>query len=338
MSSCFLLPKEAETPDFPLVTPYDGSDFRTSLVIRGDMEYSRTINCTYQATQERRYSFEVTGEYFGEIYVNVGDVITAGTLLAEMDVSEVNKLIEDCRFSIDTLEIQLDEAKKAYELALKQEALLGNVSTVSSDARLASVDYIKASLDIRRSRLAELEEIKKQRQLFSDIDGMVSYVKTVSESMTTIKGEKIVTVTDDSSAVFVANTEYYEKFPAGQKVDIVSDGVTYECVAVSPEELGLEPVFRQDGSDTQKVYFMILGAETPTTVAAKGEITILNESRKDVLLVKTSAVFKLNDKEMVYVQGTDGSISVVEVVTGLKSTKYTEIISGLNEGDCVIIK
>ena len=37
LSGCFLLPKEADPPELPLVTPYSGAEYSTAVVTRGDL-------------------------------------------------------------------------------------------------------------------------------------------------------------------------------------------------------------------------------------------------------------------------------------------------------------
>ena len=37
LSGCFLLPKEADPPELPLVTPFSGAEYTTAVVTRGDL-------------------------------------------------------------------------------------------------------------------------------------------------------------------------------------------------------------------------------------------------------------------------------------------------------------
>ena len=38
LSGCFLLPKEADPPELPLVTPFSGAEYTTAVVTRGIYE------------------------------------------------------------------------------------------------------------------------------------------------------------------------------------------------------------------------------------------------------------------------------------------------------------
>lgn len=63
---------------------------------------------------------------------------------------------------------------------------------------------------------------------------------------------------------------------------------------------------------------------------------ILIDSKNDVLTIPTSAIQTSNDESIVKVL-KDGQVSQVVVTTGLSDSTNTEIISGLNEGDTVVI-
>ena len=121
-------------------------------------------------------------------------------------------------------------------------------------------------------------------------------------------------------------------------MDILSEGVTYRCKVTSPDKLGIEEIGNQKRSQwLQRVYFVVLDAQTPEKNNARGEITLIEDKREDVLMLSTAAVFEADGRSMVYVQGDDGSITPKEIETGLRTTGYTEVLRGLDEGDYVII-
>jgi multidrug efflux pump subunit AcrA (membrane-fusion protein) len=146
MSGCFLLPEEAEMPELPLVTPYSGAEYTTVYVTRGDMTLTENIVCNYSATKSENLAFNIDGEYYGSIFVEAGDYVTAGTLVAELDVSSILDDIKSREDEIRKLEIELAKEYKALELALFSEELAGGISTAASEARQASITYKENSL------------------------------------------------------------------------------------------------------------------------------------------------------------------------------------------------
>ena len=55
----------------------------------------------------------------------------------------------------EKLNIRLDTARSALELALEEEQLQGSYSTVVSDARRADISYYEASIAIQEQKLEE---------------------------------------------------------------------------------------------------------------------------------------------------------------------------------------
>ena len=83
---------------------------------------------------------------------------------------------------------------------------------------------------------------------------------------------------------------------------------------------------------------------TPDDAAAaladgdRGAVTLELDRREDVLYVNASAVKRMDDKRFVYVQDENGLRAMAEVETGFEAGGFVQILSGLEEGDAVILK
>jgi multidrug efflux pump subunit AcrA (membrane-fusion protein) len=329
------LPEEAKIPELPLVTPYAGKEFATAYVTRGDMTLTEKINCTYSATKSERLSFGLGDEYYGSIFVEAGDYVEAGELVAELDISKLSEEIASVSGEIEKLEIELEEENKALDLALMTEELNGGGSTAASDAKRASIAYKESSLEILNEKKAELQQKIEARRLYAPISGTVTYVKKITAGMKSAKNENVVIITDMDSSVFIGTTANYGYFAPGQEVTVYSDGAEYAAVYTPAEQLGLEDKIDEVGRKT--VYFAVSGSEAPAESGAKGTVVRFLDERKDALMIPSKAVFSIDDKTMVYYEDENGIKSAKEVVCGLQADGYTEITSGLSEGDCVII-
>ncbi len=65
-------------------------------------------------------------------------------------------------------------------------------------------------------------------------------------------------------------------------------------------------------------------------------VTIVVAERKQVLTVPNQAVRRVNGQRTVYVQQGERFVPRV-VTTGWRDTRYTEILSGLQEGERVLM-
>ncbi len=71
---------------------------------------------------------------------------------------------------------------------------------------------------------------------------------------------------------------------------------------------------------------------------ASGYAKDIVDERKDVLYLPKSAISKMGDKDIVYCEDSSGFKVPVEVEVGLVADGKAEIVSGLNEGDAVIVR
>lgn len=73
-------------------------------------------------------------------------------------------------------------------------------------------------------------------------------------------------------------------------------------------------------------------------VGNTGMITLMLDSRENVLRVPVYAVHTAAEKNYVYVEGDNGIREAKWVTVGLEGNDYAEIVEGLEEGDLIIVK
>ena len=69
----------------------------------------------------------------------------------------------------------------------------------------------------------------------------------------------------------------------------------------------------------------------------KGTFELVLDTRTDVLTLPEKTVSMMGDKQVVYYLDEEGIRRYCEVQTGLAANKIVEILSGLEEGDSVIV-
>ena len=335
LSGCFLLPAEPEVPELPLVTPYSGAEYITAQVTRGDLSLVQTVNCTFSATRTENLKFTVVDKKYGTIFVAVGQEVTAGTLIAELDAGDIKSRLRQTEDEIARLELQVSCAEKALELALQEETLRKADNTTASDARAADLAYYSASLEIREQKRDELNAELESLRLYAGIDGTVTYVKTVKEGDSSSKAELVATITDTASSMFTGSTDAWAWLTPGTRVNVRSGEAEYPCISVSPASLGLED--QMDSRGYKTVYLKLVGPELPTGDNVRGSVELLLDSREDVLILPQRAVFTVGDQCYVYYEDENGLKNAKPVSCGLLAGWYVEVTDGLSEGDTVIL-
>ena len=71
--------------------------------------------------------------------------------------------------------------------------------------------------------------------------------------------------------------------------------------------------------------------------SVRGEVRLTLDRREDVLLLPERAVFTGGEQSYVYQEDATGLKSALEVQCGLRGGSYIEIVSGLEEGEYVIV-
>jgi len=334
LSGCFLLPKEAEAPELPLVTPYSGPEYTKVEAVRGEVISEAKISFTFNPTRREDLRFSVVGRSYGVIYVSEGSEVCAGDLLAELDCSSVQEVIRSTETEIKRLRVKLGAANRALELAQEEEALQGGFSTAASDARRADAAFYMSSIAIQQQKLEEEQAELETLRLYAPFDGTVTYVKTVDEMTRSGKADTVVTVTDTESSVFTALTEYWSLFPEGDQIVVSTDKGDYLCTVCDPASYGVSTSETADGQ--KNICLQITEGAIPEG-SLRGDVRIELEKKENVVLLPVKAVFTVGESSYVYYEDDSGLRSAREVVCGLSDGSYIEIISGLEEGDHVIL-
>jgi macrolide-specific efflux system membrane fusion protein len=334
LSGCFLLPKEADPPELPLVTPFSGAEYSTAVVTRGDLVSAAKVGFTFSPTRRENLHFSVLGRSYGAIYVTVGAQVEAGQLLAELESSAEQAAIHDTETELERLNIRLDTARSALDLALEEEQLQGSYSTVVSDARRADISYYEASIAIQEQKLEEQRAELEALRIYAPIDGTVTYVKSIDQNTRSGKSDTVVTVTDTASGVFTALTDQWALFPEGEQFVVDTDAGQFLCVARDPAIYGIET--GEKGEGLKNVCLEILDEQVPQS-SIRGEVRIVLEVRENVIMLPTRAVFTVGDRYYVYHEDASGLKSAQEIGCGLSDGSYIEITEGLEEGEYVIV-
>ncbi len=346
MSSCSLLPEEEVYADAPVIQAFSGVGFKLAQVERGDMVQKERISCTYVPVQTETLKYSVGGLYYGETFVEVGDSVTEGQLLAELDMSGIDDKLDAVSLQIEKLGIRLAALEENRGLALeKQRLMMPKATEAELNEALEKVneqyDRQKQSLTdemtIAQLQKAEYEKEVASRQLRAGFDGTVTYVRRTAEGERSEAGERCITIADSAMSLFRADTVYWDRFVPGDEYTITVSKTEYEAVVASEEELGI-PVTEKVPGKQEYVYFRLKYPTFDLEDGAKGTFYLVLNERKNVLTVHQSAITKAGDIYIVYCQDEQGMKTYKQVEVGLIADNRAEIISGLSEGESVIVK
>ena len=238
----------------------------------------------------------------------------------------------------------LEDAQKNYELALNKQ----NVSKAQATVLKAKIAQSQGQLAQDRANLKQLEEQLSYTDIESPIDGVVlsrdvEMGDAVSSILVLGSSATLVMTLGDTSSVYVKGKvdesdigKVYLGQPARIKVESFKDK-TFNGGVTKISPMGVE----KDNVTTFEVRVSINnpGGELKAEMTANAEIIL--EEHKNVLQIPEGAIIYDKDKkasvEVPDASAKDGKKKMA-VNIGISNGAKTELLSGLKEGDQVVLQ
>ena len=305
-SGCYFFPAEEELLDPPTIAP-DEVTYSTYTAKLKTIENTVTVTGYLKSETEKEcYFTDYTGQV-KNIYVKAGDFVEEGDLIAEMNTGALEY----------ELEIQRLKVKKAQ--------LTYNATGSQAD---------KLQLEIEQNTLAMYQAEYDGAKILAPMSGQVSYVYDL-EPGTEMDPYRVLARIADPTALYV-NAEYPESitFKKGDKVKLIVGDVEYEgTISYSPTEA------REAGDENGNALYAQFDSEKPA-FAYLGSLAVIKKVKaysENAIVIPKHLVKSDGDRQYVQVY-SDGEKIEIDVETGITNATEIEIISGLKEGDQVIVK
>lgn len=346
LSACSLLPQEESIRVAPIIPEHEAVSYTTATVERIDMELKGTVRCSYTSVNLESLSFGTSDVAFNRYYVQLGDRVKAGQLLAELDMRDINEALTQLRLDLSLIDLQVKALEEDRALALERKKILMEGS--SAEDLKAALAEVNQQFDQRKQsfsdeiyfinlQIQEWEDQIPARQIRAGIDGVIRFLYDFSKDSTgsKLKGSAI-RIADPDNAYFKASTNLWPYITPGQTFLLHDDIYTYSIVAVSETELGLAPIDRVEGRSAD-VFFLPQESIVSMEVEDIGNITVSLGSRQNVLAVPSKAISHVGEQTVVYYLDGEGMRAYKPVETGFVANGMTEILSGLEEGETIIV-
>ncbi len=345
MGGCSLLPKEEELPMAPILVEAETEEYTVATVARGDVRIEEIVRANYVPSASEKLSFRIGDEVVSKVYVQVGDTVEAGDVLAELDVTNQKDQLRVQQERIDDLYLQLEHLYESEQLDLskaqladEQAAESGIVDWTSQmDAVLGQYEdqarQIRNSIQVAEKRLAELQREVDERQLIASIDGTVTYLYEFQDGERAEEGRSVLTLSDMSQALFEVYSENGSLLEFGETYMLTSNETEYEVVARSAEELAEEGIDVKEGH----VYLKMKTPDPAIEQGASGSVHVILEESLSTLWVPAKAVREIRGKYVVYCLNEEGFREMREVTLGVQNGKNTEILTGVEENEIIVV-
>ena len=344
--------------------------YLTESVTRGNVEKTVVASGSVESVNEVDVGAQVSGK-ITKLYVKLGQEIKKGEMIADIDSTTQINTLNTKKAALVSYQAQLKAKKTAYDVALSSYNRLSKLYTQKATS-LDSLNTAKSTLDNAKAEMEAIEANIKQAEIevntaetnvgytkiTAPMDGTVVSVpvsegQTVNANQTT---PTIVTIADLSKMKIKPEISEGDitKVKAGQEVSftILSDSQTvYHSVidSVDPantttsdsSSTSSSTSSNSSSSTTSAIYYyanvLIDNPDRTLRIGMTTENNIKIANAKDVLLVSNMAIQKRDSKSFVNVLNDKNQPEQREVETGVQNDFQTEIKSGLNEGEKVIV-
>jgi len=296
--------------------------------------------------QKQSVAFALLGEYVDQLFVKMGDSVTKGQLLGQLELGDLQENIASVEDQLAELELRLSYLEQEYALALRRHGIeTQNMNRESAQKALRELDEqyderrqsLNDQIMLKELKLKDLRADLTDRQIYAPFSGTVTYVREFEKGHITAYAETAVTIADSTMTLFRAETMNWNAFHEGDVHEITVGSEVFTLEVTSEEALGITAKEKVEGKKAY-VYFKLTEPNLGLEEGDYGTIEIELERRENVLHVPSQAVKEAGDMFLVYYQREDGMKGYKEVEIGTTISKRTEIISGLEEGEEIIVK
>jgi RND family efflux transporter MFP subunit len=301
------------------------STLTTVNVTRGDVVKTVLVDGSLVMPNKAYLSFGVTGTV-EEVLVDEGNDVTKDQVLARLDAPSLESSVEMAELQVEIAEEQVKAARAQYEAS-------------STDITKANWEIARFNLKIAKLNLESAELNLEKAVIVAPFDGVVTDISIT-------EGKEISTATLATPAISLVDTSAVEMRGFIDEIDVamvkVGQAANITLDALPDEEVNGEVAFISlIGTTLVGVvsYDTTITLENPTMelkdgMSATAEVII--ERRDDVLLIPNRTIRGTTENPMVVVL-VDGQQEEREITLGLSDGINTEVLSGLEEGEEVVL-
>lgn len=270
-------------------------------------------------------------------FTGTPDLVTDGTAADFSDSPSSDTT--SVSVNVNTSEIEAAIERAASDLAELQSELASQEAIAEADPN-AVTEEEKERMEITNN-LSELDQMTAQelvesakKGIVADFNGVISKAAVV-EGATVTQGMELFTLQNtDRVDVDVNISKYdYDKVAKGQKASITLAGKKYEGTVTSVSHIATQ---NEKGASLISARVRIDHPDENIFLGVDAKVTIQAASANDVVVLPVEVVNIGKEGSFCYVL-EDGVIVRKNIETGLSSDDSIEILSGVSEGDEVLL-
>jgi len=331
-SGCSLLPKEKEEEVLPEIIPAQISKKPEYEVTTGNLVQGVPLTGKLISMEEETLYFTLGEKHVKEVYVKTGDKVSAGDIIAVLDVEQLEKQLRN-----DRLAFRRDETD------MKQ--------TLRDRDTMEPLEFEEKQIlfEEKRQKLADLETEISKGTLVAPFSGTI--VSLSVQKGDTVKAYDPIAIVADTTLITPASkltkTEL-EKVAVGMEVEVTITGVgkltgkVKQLPVKSTEQNNGGGGFPGGGNGENKPErpedFMLLDIPKLPKDLNRGTpvaINVITKRTENAIIIPPSTLRKIGSRTYVQIVDENGKREV-DVQVGQQTATQVEILQGLKPGQKVV--
>lgn len=286
-----------------------------------------------QREEELEEASEAVAEYEEELAA--GSDVEEELEEAELAYSEAEANLQLAENNLATQSI---EAKQTYENAVTNYKYAEELYEIATDGLEDDLNDAKDSLADAEEALSEFDALMEDGMIYAEYGGTVTEI-AYSAGDTLADGETLLTLTNDDEvtmAVMVAQDDI-SLISIGNSASV--ELTAYEKETFDAQVISIDTASSAGSSAVNyEVTVQLTGDTGKVYSGMTGNVIFPEETAEDVLYVSNQAIHQDGVRTYVKVMEEDGTVTETDVETGFSNGTDVEIISGLTEGQTVLIE
>jgi macrolide-specific efflux system membrane fusion protein len=332
-AGCAILPQEGDEETLPPINPPKLSEKPVYTVSRNTLETTVRGTGKLMSLKEEELFFIDTGKRVKDVYINPGDRVEAGQLLAELDVADQESQLKQQQLQLRKDELSMIETlRKADQMSAEQ------------------LEQAKIDFELKRQNFADKQQEIDRAKLKAPFTGTVAsvYIKK-GDNTTAYETAMIVADLNQLTVAANLNQDDLKKVTPGMevKVDIngFKDGPQTGVVQQLPIPGATPQTGNQRNNNNQQKdsidNYLIVKLDPFPQGLRRGTplgISIVVDRRENATVIPKAALRSYAGRNYVQVKDDDGTKREVDVEIGQQTSTEVEILKGLTPGQKVVGK
>jgi len=255
------------------------------------------------------------------VYVELGQKVTKGTVLFELDKTQIATSYNQAKASYNDAQVNLTRMQTLYQegaVSLQQYEQAKTVFTIAKESYTAASDGMSNYV------------------VTSPIDG---YITSINVDIGAIASQSVAAATIANIDKLEIDTSISEtlinKIKVGDKVDVLVTSVSETPLSGTVTALSPAPAA---GSLTYPMKVTLDNASASVKPGMFAEVIITSDKTANVIALPSSSVLIKSGKTVVTTIENGNKVVFKEVVVGVDNGELAEIKSGIKTGDTVVIE